>query len=215
MNNLILDHKKHKYYINNKELISVSEILNNYFGNSYNKVPKEILEKAKIRGNVIHKILELYFKNINNININKKLKELINKKNFSNIIKNYCNTAINSISSFILGFKKEQEIKNLIIEKSFNYKWIAGTPDLILNDIIIDYKTYKIMTKELRLKAELQLTAYYWLLINNGIKISNLAYIYWIKEDIVEIIKVEITKAKLHEWEMAIALFKEEKNPGE
>ncbi|MCZ6920259.1 MAG: hypothetical protein O7C60_09095 [Rickettsia endosymbiont of Ixodes persulcatus] len=43
---------------------------------------------------------------------------------------------------------------------------IAGTPDLIFKtslDLysIIDFKTYKVMTKELKEKAELQLTAYY------------------------------------------------------
>ncbi len=96
----------------------------------------------------------------------------------------------------------------------FNADIVAGTPDLIFKNkldlyTIIDFKTYKVMSKELHCKAELQLTAYYWLLKNNGFNLSNIQFICWIKEKSIELIKVEITKEKLHEWEMALALWKE------
>ena len=87
----------HQYFINNKELISVSKILDNYFGNSYfckkcninssNCKCKnhcnlcDAIRNAIFRGKIVHKCLELYFKNINKNNIKEKLKESINKKN--------------------------------------------------------------------------------------------------------------------------------------
>ncbi|WP_375317661.1 hypothetical protein [Spiroplasma endosymbiont of Virgichneumon dumeticola] len=67
------------------------------------------------------------------------------------------------------------------------------------------------MYKENKEKSILQLIAYYWILKNNGFNLSNIHYIYWIQKDKVEKILVEITDELLHEWEMAIALWKEDK----
>lgn len=206
---LTFNKKTHQYFLENKELFSVSKIIDNYLGNSYDKIPKEILEPAIIKGNVVHKVAELYFKNINKDNIVKKIKDKLIKNNFNENILNYCFTLLNYLQE---KFPNNLEV---ISEQMFNVDIVAGTPDLIFKSnkldlyTIIDFKTYKVMSKELQCKAELQLTAYYWLLKNNGYKLSNIQFICWVKEKSIELIKVQITQDKLHEWEMAIALWKE------
>lgn len=212
MADLIFKKETHQYFKDNKELISVSKILNNYFESSYDNVPANILKAAANRGNAVHKILELYFKNINKENIIEKLKDLVLKqKTFSEVIKNYCNTALDWVSK---SFWNKDQI--LLSEKMFAYNGIAGTLDLLIKNeqlnlyFINDFKTYKSMTKQLKLKAELQITAYYWLAKNNGYEMANIHFIPWIKEYSVEIIKVEITQEKINEWEQAVHLYKEQ-----
>lgn len=206
---LIFKKNTHQYFKDNKELFSVSKIIDNYLGNSYDKIPKEILEPAIIKGNVVHKCAELYFKNINKDNISKKIKDILIKNNFNENILSYCFTLLNYLE------KKFKNNNEYISEQMFSNDIVAGTPDLIIKNnylnlnTIIDFKTYKVMSKELHCKAELQLTAYYWLLKNNGYELSNIQFICWVKEKSIELIKVEITQEKLHEWEMALALFKE------
>lgn len=206
---LIFNKKTHQYFLKNKELFSVSKILDNYLGSSYDKIPKAILEPAIIKGNIVHKVAELYFKNINNDNnVVKKIKNKLVNNKFNENILSYCFTLLNFLE------KKFTEKLETISEQMFNADIVAGTPDLIFKNkldlyTIIDFKTYKVMNKELKIKAELQLTAYYWLLKNNGFDLSNINFICWVKEKQIELIKVEITKKKLHEWEMALALWKE------
>lgn len=205
---LIFNKKTHQYFLKDKELFSVSKILDNYLGSSYDKIPKEILEPAIIKGNIVHKVAELYFKNINNDNLVKKIKDKLVNNKFNENILNYCLTLLNFLEKKFTGNLET------ISEQMFNADVVAGTPDLIFKNkldlyTIIDFKTYKVMNKELKIKAELQLTAYYWLLKNNGFDLSNINFICWVKEKQIELIKVEITKEKLHEWEMALALWKE------
>lgn len=206
---LIFNKKTHQYFLKNKELFSVSKILDNYLGSSYDKIPKAILESAIIKGNIVHKVAELYFKNINNDNnVVKKIKNKLVNNKFNENILSYCFTLLNFLE------KKFTEKLETISEQMFNADIVAGTPDLLFKNkldlyTIIDFKTYKVMNKELKIKAELQLTAYYWLLKNNGFDLSNINFICWVKEKQIELIKVEITKEKLHEWEMALALWKE------
>ncbi|WP_425380753.1 PD-(D/E)XK nuclease family protein [Spiroplasma endosymbiont of Polydrusus pterygomalis] len=205
---LIFNKKTHQYFLKDKELFSVSKILDNYLGSSYDKIPKEILEPAIIKGNIVHKVAELYFKNINNDNLVKKIKDKLVNNKFNENILSYCLTLLNFLEKKFTGNLET------ISEQMFNADVVAGTPDLIFKNkldlyTIIDFKTYKVMSKVLKIKAELQLTAYYWLLKNNGFDLSNINFICWVKEKQIELIKVEITKEKLHEWEMALALWKE------
>lgn len=206
---LIFNKKTHQYFLKDKKLFSVSKILDNYLGSSYDKIPKEILEPAIIKGNIVHKTAELYFKNINNDNVVKKIKDKLVNNKFNENILSYCFTLLNFLEKKFTGHLKA------ISEQMYSFDIIAGTPDLIVKNtdldlqFIIDFKTYKVMSKELHCKAELQLTAYYWLLKNNGFNLSNIQFICWVKEKSIELIKVEITKEKLHEWEMALALWKE------
>jgi|GEM_PF-5356803 len=155
--NLIFKKETHEYFFNNKKLISVSKILNNYFGDSYQNVPKDILKKAANRGSAVHKILELYLKNKTDPDVINKLKNIINKKlSYNQSIINYCNSALLSTKEL------NKLIKNDVIsEKPLFYDFIAGTPDLISNNLLFDFKTYRVMTKQLKLKSELQLTAYW------------------------------------------------------
>ncbi|MCZ6903299.1 MAG: hypothetical protein O7C58_04265 [Rickettsia endosymbiont of Ixodes persulcatus] len=163
-NNLIFKKETHQYFIQNKELISVSKILNYYLGNSYCKCNKckfcVNIKNAKNRGNLVHKVAELYFKNINQKNIISKIKEKIKPL----FIKNYLDYSFNLLD--FLEKRKFKKDNEYISEQMYSADIIAGTPDLIFKtslDLysIIDFKTYKVMTKELKEKAELQLTAYY------------------------------------------------------
>ncbi|WP_425380885.1 PD-(D/E)XK nuclease family protein [Spiroplasma endosymbiont of Polydrusus pterygomalis] len=211
MSNLIFKKDIHKYFIDNKELISVSKIIDNYLGSNYSHIAPEILKNAGVRGKWVHKINELYLQNINKENIINnlliKLKSLTNEINY-----NYCQKSL----IFLQEKFKENNNYEFIIEKSFGYDWIAGTLDLIYFNkqkdkyFIVDYKTYSQLDKFKLEKIKLQLTAYYWLVLKNGYqKLSNIAYIYLINNKEQKEIEIEITKEKLHEWEMALALWKE------
>lgn len=209
-NNLIFKKDTHQYFLNKQEKISVSKIIQYYLyedKNPYEKVPFDRLENARLRGETVHKVAELYFKNININNIKNKLlnniKHLFNKNYLQ-----YCENLLNNLQEFKVNTK-------YICEQVFTYDIVAGTPDLIYEEnnlyTIIDFKTLSNMYKENKEKSILQLTAYYWILKNNGFNLSNIHYIYWIQKDKVEKILVEITDELLHEWEMAIALWKEDK----
>jgi len=207
-NNLIFKKETHQYFLDDKELISVSRIINNYLGSNYDLVPKDILKNASVRGKWVHKVNELYLQNINEENIInnllKKLKPLTNELNYK-----YCEKSLNFLQE-----KFKDNNYEFIIEKVFGYDWIAGTLDLIYFDknkdkkFIVDYKTYSKLDKSKLERIKLQLTAYYWLLIKNGEqKLSNIAYIYLINKN--EEIEIEITIKMLHEWQMALLSYKE------
>lgn len=225
--NLIFKKETHQYFVNEEEKISVSKIISNYLGSDYfceqcktesssckcQNVCKKCdnIRNACIKGSAVHKIAELYFKNINCENVVEKIKGKIKTiPVFTEKILNHCDNLLEFLEE---KFKKNKEY---ISEQMYYADIVAGTPDLVFNNkfglwTIFDFKTYKIMTKEAREKAELQLTAYYWLLTLNDFVLSNTHFIIWIQENKVETISVEITKEKLHEWEMALALFKEKK----
>lgn len=165
--NLIFKKETHQYFVNEEEKISVSKILDNYLGSSYDKIPKEVLQQAIIRGNAVHKVAQLYFKNINCENVVEKIKGKIKTiPVFTEKILKYCDNLLQFLEE---KFKKNKEY---ISEQMYYADIVAGTPDLVFksdicietyNDLysIVDFKTYKNMTKELKYKAELQLTAYY------------------------------------------------------
>ncbi|WP_342275949.1 PD-(D/E)XK nuclease family protein [Spiroplasma endosymbiont of Nebria brevicollis] len=207
-NNLIFKKDTHQYFIKNKELISVSKIIQYYLyedKNPYENIPFDRLENARLRGETVHKVAELYFKNININNIKDKLLNNIQHLFNKNYLQ-YCENLLNNLQEFKVNTK-------YICEQVFTYDIIAGTPDLIYKEnnlyTIIDFKTLSNMYKENKEKSILQLTAYYWILKNNGFNLSNTHYIYWIQKDNVEKILVEITDELVYEWEMAIALWKE------
>ncbi|WP_342276217.1 PD-(D/E)XK nuclease family protein [Spiroplasma endosymbiont of Nebria brevicollis] len=207
-NNLIFKKDTHQYFLNKEEKISVSKIIQYYLyedKNPYENIPFDRLENARLRGETVHKVAELYFKNININNIKDKLLNNIQHLFNKNYLQ-YCENLLNNLQEFKVNTK-------YICEQVFTYDIIAGTPDLIYKEnnlyTIIDFKTLSNMYKENKEKSILQLTAYYWILKNNGFNLSNTHYIYWIQKDNVEKILVEITDELVYEWEMAIALWKE------
>ncbi|WP_342275798.1 PD-(D/E)XK nuclease family protein [Spiroplasma endosymbiont of Nebria brevicollis] len=207
-NNLIFKKDTHQYFLNKQEKISVSKIIQYYLyenKNPYENIPFDRLENARLRGETVHKVAELYFKNININNIKDKLLNNIQHLFNKNYLQ-YCENLLNNLQEFKVNTK-------YICEQVFTYDIIAGTPDLIYKEnnlyTIIDFKTLSNMYKENKEKSILQLTAYYWILKNNGFNLSNTHYIYWIQKDNVEKILVEITDELVYEWEMAIALWKE------
>lgn len=211
-NNLIFKKDTHQYYLNNQEKISVSKIINNYLGSSYDNIPKEILKNASIRGQWVHKLNELYLININKENIIndllKKLKPLTNEINYS-----YCEKSLLFLKN---KFEKDKNNFEFINEKAISFDFVAGTPDLIYKDkkqdkyFLIDYKTYAIIDKNKLQRIKLQLTAYYWLLIKNDYKnLSNITYVYLTNKNEQKEIEIEITKDLLYEWEMALLSYQE------
>ncbi len=158
--------------------------------------------------NFVHKVAELYFKNINIKNISNHIKNVI-KDLFSQNYLNYCYTLLDCLPSKFI------ENNEYIIEKAFTYDIVAGTPGLIFKNeelnlyTIIDFKTYKVFSKELLEKSILQIITWYWLLkiiiMNYRIYVH---FICWVKENEVELIKVEITNELLIEWEKAIWTWK-------
>ncbi|WP_339046190.1 hypothetical protein [Spiroplasma endosymbiont of Colias croceus] len=116
-NNLIFKKETHQYFIQNKELISVSKILDYYLGNSYCKCNNckycFNIYNARIRGNAVHKIAELYFKNITIKNINNQIKNII-KDLFPENYLNYCYTLLEYLPTKFINNNE------YIIEKAFN-----------------------------------------------------------------------------------------------
>ncbi|WP_339042817.1 hypothetical protein [Spiroplasma endosymbiont of Apeira syringaria] len=90
---IIFKKETHQYFIDNKELISVSRIIDNYLGFGYSHIAPEVLKNASVRGKWVHKLNELYLQNINEENIInnllKKLKPLTNNINYS-----YCKKSL-------------------------------------------------------------------------------------------------------------------------
>ncbi len=76
MNKLIFKKETRQYFLDDKELISVSRIIDNYLGFGYSHISPEVLKNASVRGKWVHKINELYLQNIHQENI---IKDLLKK----------------------------------------------------------------------------------------------------------------------------------------
>ncbi|WP_342266194.1 PD-(D/E)XK nuclease family protein [Spiroplasma endosymbiont of Villa modesta] len=201
MSKLIFKKETHQYFLEDKELISVSRIIDNYLGFGYSHIAPEVLKNASVRGKWVHKLNELYLQNINQENIInnllKKLKPVTNNINYS-----YCKKSL----IFLKEKFKDKNNYEFIIEKPINDNLIAGTPDLVyLNKkenkyYLVDYKTYASIDEDKLKRIKLQLTAYYCMLLAKGIWPSNKTYVYLTNKNIQKEIEIEITNELLLEW---------------
>ncbi|WP_339040968.1 PD-(D/E)XK nuclease family protein [Spiroplasma endosymbiont of Apeira syringaria] len=203
MSKLIFKKETHQYFFEDKELISVSRIIDNYLGFGYSHISPEVLKNASVRGKWVHKLNELYLQNINQENIIndllKKVKPLTNSINYS-----YCKKSL----IFLKEKFKDKNNYEFIIEKPINDSVIAGTPDLVYLDkkdnkyYLVDYKTYACIDDDKLKRIQLQLTAYYWMIKSGqiGINISNKTYVYLTNKNNQEEIEIEITNELLLEW---------------
>ncbi|WP_338986907.1 PD-(D/E)XK nuclease family protein [Spiroplasma endosymbiont of Dasysyrphus albostriatus] len=203
MSKLIFKKETHQYFLDDKELISVSRIIDNYLGFGYSHISAEILKNASVRGKWVHKLNELYLQNINQENIInnllKKLKPITNSINYS-----YCKKSL----MFLKEKFKDKNNYEFIIEKPINDSLIAGTPDLVYLDkkenkyYLVDYKTYACIDEDKLKRIKLQLSAYFWILFKSNIDISTKTYIYLTNKNIQKEIEIEITdewlKAKIN-----------------
>ena len=147
MANLTFIEDTHEYFLGDKKLISVTQLMQKYgLSPDYSKVPQEILRAQAERGSLVHKEIEDYIKE-GNIGFTNELVEFINAD-------------------------KGEVLKS---EFKVNNDIVAGTVDLLLyknNEYIIaDLKT----TSELHIDAvSWQLTIYAYLLskINPMIKVT-------------------------------------------
>ncbi|WP_395473558.1 PD-(D/E)XK nuclease family protein [Spiroplasma endosymbiont of Nomada rufipes] len=201
MSKLIFKKETHQYFFEDKELISVSRIIDNYLGFGYSHIAPEVLKNASVRGKWVHKLNELYLQNINEENIInnllKKLKPVTNSINYS-----YCKKSL----IFLKEKFKDKNNYEFIIEKPINDSVIAGTPDLVyLNKkenkyYLVDYKTYASIDEDKLKRIKLQLTAYYCMLLANGIWPSNKTYVYLTNKNTQEEIEIQITNNLIIEW---------------
>ncbi|WP_425376690.1 PD-(D/E)XK nuclease family protein [Spiroplasma endosymbiont of Aleiodes alternator] len=218
MSKLIFKKETHQYFLDDKELISVSRIIDNYLGFGYSHISPEVLKNASNRGKWVHKLNELYLQNINEENIInnllKKLKPLTNNINYS-----YCKKSL----MFLKEKFKDKNNYEFIIEKPINDSVIAETPDLVYLDkkenkyYLVDYKTYACIDEDKLKRIKLQLTAYYWMIKSGqiGIDISDKTYVYLTNKNNQQEIEIEITNELLIEWFNAkTKYFKGEKNNG-
>ncbi|WP_342217699.1 PD-(D/E)XK nuclease family protein [Spiroplasma endosymbiont of Amphimallon solstitiale] len=202
MSKLIFKKETHQYFLEDKELISVSRIIDNYLGFGYSHIAPEVLKNASVRGKWVHKLNELYLQNINEENIInnllKKLKPVTNNINYS-----YCKKSL----MFLKEKFKDKNNYEFIIEKPINDNVIAGTPDLVyLNKkenkyYLVDYKTYACIDEDKLQRIKLQLTAYYWMIKSGqiGIDISDKTYVYLTNKNNQQEIEIEITNELLIE----------------
>ncbi|WJG70448.1 PD-(D/E)XK nuclease family protein [Spiroplasma ixodetis] len=201
MSKLIFKKETHQYFLDGKELISVSRIIDNYLGFGYSHISAEVLKNASVRGKWVHKLNELYLQNINEENIInnllKKLKPITNNINYS-----YCKKSL----IFLKEKFKDKNNYEFIIEKPINDSLIAGTPDLIYLDkkenkyYLVDYKTYACIDEDKLKRIKLQLTAYYFMLFKSGMSISNKTYVYLTNKNNQKEMEIEITIELIDEW---------------
>ena len=118
----------HQYYLNGKELIAVTYAFEKIGITAFSKIPFEIIEPAKIRGDYVHEIAELYGKN------------LLDESSVEGELIGY----LKGIKKFFAeNVKTVIEIETPVYDLAWRY---AGTPDLIYlnfdNELCLDdFKT--------------------------------------------------------------------------
>ncbi|WP_339048036.1 PD-(D/E)XK nuclease family protein [Spiroplasma endosymbiont of Colias croceus] len=104
---------------------------------------------------------------------------------------------------------KDKNNYEFIIEKPIADTLVAGTPDLVYVDkkenkyYLVDYKTYACIDEDKLKRIKLQLTAYYCLLLANGMtpfSLPNRGYVYLTNKNNQEEIEIKITKELKEEW---------------
>lgn len=154
MNDLIFKEDTHEYFLGDKKLISVTQLMQKHgLAPNYRDVPSEVLRAKAERGSLVHKEIEEYIKN--------------GSVGFTTELSNFIN-AIKENNTEVL--QSEFKVYNDIV---------AGTCDLVLAKehlIIADIKT----TATLHMDAvswQLSIYAYlYWLNHDLNIKLSSLDY---------------------------------------
>lgn len=116
------DEEKHKYFWNGKEVPGVSAILKKVgLCRDYSKIDPFYA----MRGKAMHKCIELY------------LKGTLDETSIDPILAPY-------FSGFLAYWSKHKHKVVKIEEPLYSEEWkFAGTPDLLCEDILIDWKTSK------------------------------------------------------------------------
>ena len=171
-NKITFDEKKHEYILDGRVLPSVTQILEQtIFTDKYNNIDEEILQKAAIKGRLIHKEIEDYIKR--------------GALGFSDELYNF------------ISIKEENKLINIKSEVIVHNSEIAGTIDIIAKkggkgqqkeNILADIKTTYKLDKEY-VSWQLSLYAYLYENMYNE-KIDEL-YAIWLRDDKEEFVKVE------------------------
>lgn len=161
------DEENHKYYRNDVELPSVTEIAKPISFEKLNDLPRHILEKARNRGSRVHELAEEYL--------------LVGELDFDEIEPEYA-PYIEQFIEWVFTYKP----KVLFTEhKMFSYEF-AGTCDLICEidgkTIIVDYKTTSAIDKK---SLSVQLEGYSRLCDYYGIEIDEHWYLHLKKDGYV------------------------------
>jgi hypothetical protein len=166
-------------YKKDKTRISPSTILNYYFPMD-NTIPQDILERAGIRGNILHSAIE-----------NSLLKEsftfgeLAEKIDSNNqISENDKKTLMTQFANFS-SFNENLELEeNRTLEEFVELEKIRGYIDYRDSTQIIDWKTNSVLGKKELEKYELQLNIYrYMIFKKHGKKIDKLKIVHLTKKE--------------------------------
>lgn len=196
--------------------ILVNWILDYYLGEIYNKISSKNLETIYAQYCMVLEIAQWYFENINCENILETIKEKIKKiPDFPKFIEMELKCCDILVPYLEKHYKKNY---NYFINWAYFVDDIIGIPDLVYSIFgsgssidkyqIVLFKTYKRMTKKLKYRAELELTAYYWLLLKNRVSLTTKHNIILVQNNKVKEITVEIDGEKLYAWITAIQSYK-------
>ncbi len=158
--NVIFDEEAHTYQLNGRFLSGITSLLDRQFGYSYDGVPKDVLEEARIYGTMLHKELEAF----DSLWENSGSQELAD---YIEICKN--NGLKHSASEYLIS---DGENYASMIDKV--YRQSDDTFDLC------DVKSYGVMTPQKQAKARWQLSIYAYLfeLQNMKAKVGRLFIIH-------------------------------------
>jgi microcompartment protein CcmK/EutM len=175
MSSLIFDDDSHTYTLNEKELMSVSELVKPISSLAeFDRYLENAIEIAAERGTTCHSIIELLLKG-----------ESIEGE-YPSEYENY----VDGIKLFLV----ENEIEPIYIEQPFACEslGIAGTPDLIcifsgeVNkeqwDNAVTIVDYKFVSQVDKTRVAAQLNSYNAICINNGIEIEKLLVIQFLPD---------------------------------
>ncbi len=155
--NLIFKPKTHQYFLDDKEIPSVSVVIDSICGNIYSKIPDDrhyLIDQAGQFGTHVHSGIQMALMN------------QLDWDTVDDVLKPCIEGALLFIKDFDILFDDNQLEQQLVSEKHF----FAGTIDLIgysylkRENVIVDWKTANSLNQE---RIEYQLNAYHILAEEN------------------------------------------------
>lgn len=159
---IIFDEIAHTYLNDRtgKIVPSVTQILNFVYGNGLENAPSHFVERAAVKGTKIHKEIESF----------------INSGDYSFVKSDETARFVEYAQKYTLNLKKAKTEQ--ILHAITPFGEVCGTADLIIEDILRDYKTSKTATKEQLNKWQMQLSFYKYMAEQMGIPINQMEVLH-------------------------------------
>lgn len=125
-NDFRFEPETHTYFLGNEILPSVSEIIRPL--TNYDNVPIERLKNGQEYGTAVHRAIELW------------LKDDLDETTLDKALKKPLDAFVNWYTSFIEAHGKPVATEQRFYHQKLKY---AGTPDLVFEECIVDFKTRK------------------------------------------------------------------------